>query len=279
MNGKRIAILESRFGDHLAELLRRQGADVLQAPALAEIPDVDADRIDRLIDELSKAPAKLFLFQTGVGTRALFDTTDALGKTQQLLDLLAQNTVAARGPKPTAILRGRGVRIDCSAADPFTTAELLQAIAGVDIRAARVVVQRYGETNADLDQALAQRGASVIEIPTYRWGLPADTAPLEKLIDSLQSGAVDAVVFTSASQVRNLLSVAEKGGRARTLPQLLNRALVASIGPVCSRALQQAGVNVGLEADPPKLGPLVSALLGRMTTGAGADALSSTTGK
>jgi uroporphyrinogen-III synthase len=38
--------------------------------------------------------------------------------------------------------------------------------------------------------------------------------------------------------------------------------LVASIGPVCSDALEAAGVRVRLEASPPKLGPLV-AMLGK----------------
>ncbi len=260
MQGKRIAILESRFGDHLAELLRSQGADVLQAPALAELPDVDTRYIGKLVGDLLQSPPKLFLFQTGVGTRVLFETTDELGETDNFLALLAQNKVAVRGPKPAAILRGRGVRIDYRAADPYTTEELLRAIADVDVSGAGVVVQRYGETNADLDRALAQRGADLVEIPTYRWALPEDTGPLEKLVESLRSGSVDAVVFTSASQMRNLLTIAEASGAADTLPQYLNQTLVASIGPVCSRALQQAGVNVTLEATPPKLGPMVKAL-------------------
>jgi uroporphyrinogen-III synthase len=267
MNGKRIAVLESRFGDQLAELLRREGADVLQAPALAEVPDIDAPRIGRLVDSLAAAKARLFLFQTGVGTRALFETTDALGKTPALLAELAGSEVAVRGPKPTAVLRGRKVRIDYSAADPYTTAELLQAIAAVDIRGARVVVQRYGETNEELDHALAARGASVIEIPTYRWALPEDTGPLEKLLSALEEGGIDAVVFTSASQVRNLLTVAERVNAASRLPAMLNRTLIASIGPVCSRALQEAGVTVGLEAAPPKLGPLVATLSRRLGGG------------
>jgi uroporphyrinogen-III synthase len=260
MNGKRIAILESRFSDHLAQLLRRQGAEVLQAPALSEVPDVDAARIAELVDALNAEPARLFVFQTGVGTRALFETTDASGRTASLLALLAQGRVAVRGPKPTAVLKGRGVRIDFSAADPFTTAELLAAIAGVDIAGGRVVVQRYGETNEELDHALAARGAAVIEIPTYRWALPEDTAPLERLIGALRAGELDAVVFTSASQVRNLLAVASKLSLPEPVTALLNRTMVASIGPVCSRALREAGVAVGLEAAPPKLGPLVAAL-------------------
>ena len=41
--------------------------------------------------------------------------------------MLRKRMVAARGPKPTGALRSRGVRIDRSAADPFTTKEILES--------------------------------------------------------------------------------------------------------------------------------------------------------
>jgi len=121
-------------------------------------------------------------------------------------------------------------------------------------------VQRYGVVNVELDKALEARGASVIEIPTYRWSLPADTRPLADLIGALERGEMDAAVFTNAEQVRNLFAVAGQLGRAEALRAALNRTLVASIGPVASAALREAKVKVGLEASPPKLGALLSAL-------------------
>jgi uroporphyrinogen-III synthase len=36
--------------------------------------------------------------------------------------------------------------------------------------------------------------------------------------------------------------------------------VIASIGPVCTRALAAHGIAASFEADPPKLGPLVAAL-------------------
>jgi uroporphyrinogen-III synthase len=71
---------------------------------------------------------------------------------------------------------------------------------------------------------------------------------------------VDAVVFTSAVQVHNLYSIAQASGSAVDLAKNLNRSLVASIGPVCSRALRHYGVSPAFEANPPKLGPLMAAL-------------------
>jgi len=68
------------------------------------------------------------------------------------------------------------------------------------------------------------------------------------------------VIFTSAVQIHNLYSMAEKAGSAADLAKNLNRSIVASIGPVCSRALRDHGVAPSLEASPPKLGPLMAAL-------------------
>jgi uroporphyrinogen-III synthase len=260
MQGKTVAVLESRLGKQLAELITKRGGHALHAPALSEIPDVDPGFVAGLVTDLQSHPAQIAIFQTGVGTHALFNATDALGITADLLGLLAQMTVVVRGPKPTAALRSRGVRIDLSAEDPFTTAEVLQALQTVELAGQRVIVQRYGVTNVELEQALGQRGAQVIEIPTYRWALPDDTRPLVALIDALERGEVDAVTFTNAAQVYNLFSIAEQQKRMDLLKAALDRTLVASIGPVCSDALRKFGVKIGLEPHPPKLGPLVSAL-------------------
>src|SRR5712692_10136530 len=260
MRGKHIAVLESRLGKQLAELVAQRGGLPFHAPALAEVPDLDAGKIAALVRSLEARAAKLAVFQTGVGTKALFNATDLLGLTDRFLQFVSSMIVAARGPKPTAALRARGVRIDRSAADPFTTREVLECMKDVPVRGERVIVQRYGVVNVELDKALEVRGASVIEIPTYRWSLPADTRPLAELIGALERGEMDAAVFTNAEQVRNLFAVAGQLGRAEALRAALNRTLVASIGPVASSALREAKVRVGLESSPPKLGALLSAL-------------------
>ncbi|MBS0336525.1 MAG: uroporphyrinogen-III synthase [Proteobacteria bacterium] len=260
MSGRTVAILESRSGAQLAELVRRRGWTPLLAPALAEVPDMDSGFIAGFVGGLETRPAVAAIFQTGVGTRALFEATDALGLTPKLLGLFAAMTVVVRGPKPAAVLRARGVRIDLSAAEPFTTMQVLAAMRDVPVEGARVVVQRYGATNEKLEEALHARRAEVVEVPTYRWALPADTAPLVALMDALAARTVDAVVFTSASQAYNLFGLADALGRRAALADGLNRSLVASVGPVCTAALAECGVTAALEASPPKMGPLVAAL-------------------
>ena len=165
-----------------------------------------------------------------------------------------------RGIKPSSALRSYKVRIDATAADPFTTTEVLAELDKYTIKGKRVAVQRYGDVNLELQQALDTRGALVTEIATYRWSLPADTQPLVDLMDALDAGKIDMVCFTSASQVYNFFTVAEALGRHQALLAALNKSMVASIGPVCTVALNKFGIKVDVEPQPPKLGPFITAI-------------------
>jgi len=260
MKDKTVAILETRLGKQLAELVTKRGGRPVHAPALAEVPVVEPEDIAALVRGIESRPARVAIFQTGVGTTALFDATDALKMTDRLLKLLGNMTVAVRGPKPTGVLRGRGVRIDISAKEPFTTAEVLEALEAVPMKNERVLVQRYGVANVELEEALKAREAEVVEIMTYRWALPTDTKPLIRLMDALSRGEIDAVAVTNAAQVYNLFALAERLGQTVQLKASLKRTLVASIGPVCSEALRKYGITAAVEASPPKLGPFIAAL-------------------
>lgn len=260
MRDKTIAILENRVGEQMADLVRKYGGTPFLAPALAEIPDIDPAHISELIDDWKSKPPDIFIFQTGVGVKALFAATDSLGLTEALKHLLERARVVVRGPKPTAVLRSRNVRIDLSAKEPYTTAEVLAELELGALRGKRVVVQRYGETNLELKKALEENGGEVIEIATYRWGLPENIEPLIALIDALERREIDVVAFTSASQAYNLFTVAQQAARQESLRDGLRGIVVASIGPVCTAALNKLGVEVDIEPHPPKLGPFVSAI-------------------
>jgi len=260
MKSKVVAILETRTGAHLGELIARRGGIPMLAPALEEQPDVDPQAVVSLLEQWRIVPFTIAIFQTGVGTRALFQATDAAALTEELIGHLSKCTVVVRGPKPVGELNARAVRIDIRAASPFTTETVVAALAQLPLQGTRVLVQRYGAANQALCAALAARGAAVQEIATYRWALPADLGPLDALLEALARSSVDAVVFTSAVQIHNLHAVAARSGRAAELAGQLNRLVVASIGPVCSRALREHGVTPSFEADPPKLGYLVAGL-------------------
>src|ERR1700730_17110699 len=79
MKSKVVAILETRTGAHLGELIARRGGIPVLAPALEEVPEVDSQAVASLLARWQIDPFKIVIFQTGVGTRALFQATDAAG--------------------------------------------------------------------------------------------------------------------------------------------------------------------------------------------------------
>ena len=125
MKSKIVAILETRTGAHLAEMITRRGGVAMAAPALEEVPDIEPATVAALIERWRAKPFDLVIFQTGVGTAGLFAAADAAGCSATLLEFLAASRVVVRGPKPTAALGARRVRIDIRAQTPFTTETVL----------------------------------------------------------------------------------------------------------------------------------------------------------
>jgi uroporphyrinogen decarboxylase len=77
------------------------------------------------------------------------------------------------------------------------------------------------------------------------------------------SGNVAIAVFTNATQVDHLFRVAAEEGLEADLRKALGRMVIASIGPVCSEALEYYDLRVDLEPEHPKMGHLVASLARR----------------
>jgi uroporphyrinogen-III synthase len=261
LGGRTIAFLEARRATELAQLITNYGGVPLAAPTLREEPVDDPAAVGAFLDRVAERGIDLMLFQTGVGARALFRSVGALGREVEWRAALDRSVVAVRGPKPVSALRELAVRVDLRAAEPFTTPDLLAALADQPLAGRVVGVQHYGEPNEELVDALRARGADVLEVEVYRWTLPDDLAPIERLFAELLTAGVDGLLVTSQVQVRHLWQVAVSAGLAAALPELLlERVVVAAVGPLAARALRDHGIRVDLEPEHPKMGPLVREL-------------------
>src|SRR5689334_14831956 len=194
-------------------------------------------------DAVLRLEFDLIVLLTGVGTRALLELVDRVrGQRDGFIVALGRIPIAARGPKPTAVLREIGVTPWLQAPEPNTWRELIAALderkEEMPLRARRVAVQEYGAPNPELLHALEARGALVTRVPIYQWALPEDLEPLRQACRSLADGGVDVVLLTTATQLAHLLEVAEQMGLASQVRAGLGRAVVASIGPTTSEALR-----------------------------------------
>jgi uroporphyrinogen-III synthase len=249
------------MGSELAELVRRYGGVVRSAPAVREAPLDCAGIVADFLNRLETPARRVHVFLTGAGATALLQEAERQGRLPLVIESLKRGTIVCRGPKPTAALKRYGISPDLSAASPYTSIELLEAMAGLDVANAEVTVVHYGERSDMLADAFRQRGAALNELCVYEWRLPDDIGPLQELARDIVNHEFDAVVFTSQVQWKHLHRVATAMGSRDAVVQALNADIVvAAVGPICSTALAEAGVRPHVVPENPKMGPLVAAL-------------------
>lgn len=261
LGGARVAILESRMSRELVRLIERYGGVGVSVPALREVDVADDGVFVSVLDRLSNGSFDGVVFPTGVAVTRMVEGAERIGRRAELIAGLKRVTTICRGPKPVAALRAISVPASVSAREPFTTAELLDAMAPLHGTHRRFVLIQYGERNATLCETLRARDAMVEELSLYAWDKPEDVGPLRALVSELCAGTIDALAFTCKAHVTHLLQVAEDAGeRAALLQALRERVVVAAVGPRCRAALESHGVEAHVVPDNPKLGPMVAAL-------------------
>jgi uroporphyrinogen-III synthase len=267
LEGFRIVSFESRRAQELAELIRRYGGEPIIAPSMREIPLSQNSAALDFVRRLEAGKIDIVILLTGVGTRTLVEAVANEYPRQKLASALERVTLVARGPKPVAAVKELGLQPTLSIPEPNTWREILSELdAKVRLRGKRVAVQEYGITNPELIQGLQSRGAEVLRVGVYRWGLPEDTGPLRAAIRAVINRELQIALFTNATQVDHLFKVAVEEKLEQPLRQALAQILIASIGPVCTEALEHFGLKADIEPDHPKMGHLVATVARRASS-------------
>lgn len=245
----------------LVRLIERYGGVAVSAPALREVDVIGDLTLGRFLDALSNGAFDGIVLLTGVSVTKMVEGAERLGRRAELIAGLKRVTNICRGPKPAAALRSISVAASVCAREPFTTAELIDAIAPLHATHQRFAVIHYGERNETLVETLRARDSVVEDVSLYTWESPEDLSPLRDLVSQLVAGTVDAIVFTCQIQVRHLFRVAEDVDRERALASALNEDLVVTaVGPRTRAALESHGVRPHVVPENPKLGAMVAAL-------------------
>jgi uroporphyrinogen-III synthase len=180
---------------------------------------------------------------TGIGFRGWMEAAEGWGEAERLRAALGTAALLARGPKATGAIRAAGLRELWSPASESSAEVLQRLLAEGDLRGRRIAVQLHGEPLHDFTDALRHAGAIVVPVAVYRWTAPADLAPLDRLLDAIAAGMVDAVTFTSALAATGLMRRATEAGRAGDLVSAMRgRVVPACVGPVTAGPLLELGI-------------------------------------
>jgi uroporphyrinogen III methyltransferase/synthase len=248
--GPRVVVTRAEGADGpLTRALQERGATVLCVPSLAFAAPEDEAPLERAFASLARFD---WLLLTSPHAAELVSSRwgRAIAEAQPRL------RVAAVGAATAAPLRQAGLRVDLTPprTDALGLADALQN-AG-DLRGARLLWPRANAARLELAERLRALGADVIDPVAYRTqpGAASEAAKLRQLLERKQA---DAVTFLSPSALDGLLAA---WGEAR-LRELLGATVVASLGPVTSAALRDAGVPPHVESPERSVVALAEALM------------------
>ncbi|BBZ63149.1 uroporphyrinogen-III synthase [Mycolicibacterium monacense] len=247
LTGFRVAVTSARRAEELSALLRRRGATVTSAAAIAMVPLPDDDELRAHTQALIDAPPDIVIATTGIGLRGWIAAADGWGVAAELTAALAGARIVSRGPKATGALRAAGLPEEWSP-DSESSREVLRYLLDGGIAGKRIAVQLHGATD-DWDpfpeflDELRAAGADVVPIRVYRWRPAPRDGDFDQLVAGIAEEKFDAVSFTSAPAVASVLMRATEMGVAdRVLTALRTNVHAMCVGPVTARPLVRLGV-------------------------------------
>lgn len=235
----------------LSEPLRRRGAEVIEIPTI-EI--TSAGSLGPLDNALIKIDHYDTLILTSVnGVEVLFERYNKLNLPIADMQHLM---VVAIGPATARAIESEGVGVSIIP-EKYVAESVIEALEGRITKQSRVLLVRAKVARDVLPEELRKLGAQVDIIEAYQTRVPLGAEEKIKALFSNPSLRPDAVTFTSSSTVSNFLSVL---GDDSARKQLLEGVTLASIGPVTSGTLRQAGLEPSLEAREYTMDGLVAAI-------------------
>jgi uroporphyrinogen-III synthase len=228
----------------LAELLKAEGAIPILIPTIELAPPTSWCGLDAALTALRSFDWLLFTSANAVyafAQRARFLNLPAHPRRIAVIGPATAKAVQEALDQPVDLIPPKYV------AESFADA-LLPHASGASMLLVRAAVARDL-----LPEALTAAGAAVTIAEAYRSVIP--TGSIAELQQLFSTNPPDAITFTSASTAQNL-SVLLEAGSLKISPETV----LASIGPITSRAMRELGMVPTIEAAESTIPSLVAAL-------------------
>ncbi len=242
--------------------LERRGGHVLHGSTLGGDEPVPAAEIAADTAAVLDAGPDWIVASTGVGVRLWAEAAREHGQLDGLLRSAGEARCVARGPKAIGGLQALEVSPVWSS-QAQTDADVAGWLARRVLPDEVVALQLHGGGVPTVFAPVAEAGADVVSVMTYRHSLPEDVGPALELVDAIADLRLDVVTLTSPGAARNLLHLARTHRPGRTdemLSALRTRVATAVIGPVTASALEDEGLPVWLTPSRPRTGELLRSL-------------------
>ena len=245
--GKTFVVTRARAqASVLTERLEKEGAKVIEAPAIKIVDPEDFAPLDNAQSHLASYDWVIFTSANGVDL--FFDRLLKNGKDARAF---ANNKIAAIGSATADMLTAYGLTADLIPAS-YKAEDLADTLLPQLQKGSKVLLARAKEARNVLPEALKAAGADVEVVAVYE--TVADCENKDELITCLQNKEIDCITFTSSSTVTNLLKAL---GDSKNL---LTDITLAAIGPITAKTMEKHGLKPTVCAETYTIDGLMEAL-------------------
>ncbi|MCA9836006.1 MAG: uroporphyrinogen-III synthase [Trueperaceae bacterium] len=255
---KRIAVAGARRFDDLQAIIEKQGGEAILRSMMSS-SDHDEAEVEKALKTFAARGTDWLILVTGVGTKALLEKAEGLGLAVPIKQHMDAASLAIRGYKTLNVLKTLGLKPEVID-DDGTVEGLRRELEPFDFSGKRITVQLHGERMPELTDWLISRGAEVLEVPLYFYNPPAEDE-VKTLLYELLSAQVDAVAFTSNTQVHFFFEAVERLAALSYVQAAFADSVIAlSVGSMTSKALSSWGITRIVAPEHERMGAMIMAL-------------------
>ena len=250
LRGKRILVTRGRSQAlSLVQRIESLGGEVVEFPTIEIRPPESYGPLDQAINQIESYDWLIFTSVNGV--------EQFLNRFEKLEKNIADLTgieVGAIGPETAKRLTA--AQIQPSLVPKQYQAEgILEALIPETVLGKRILIPRAAKARDILPETLRRWGARVDVVEAYQTVLPQ--IDVSALCKALREGTIDMITFTSSSTATNFAAML----RDRDLPRLLSRAVIACIGPITRKTVEDLGMRPEVVSEEFTIPGLVSAMV------------------
>ena len=233
----------------LSHLLRTFGGEPIECPTIEIVPPDNWSEVDRVLTELSTY--QWIVFTSVNGVHWFMARFRELGYDARAFHGMR---ICCIGPRTAEEITKYGVNSDLIPAT-FQAEGLLEIMKPLVKPGDRVLIPRAAEARDILPDQLREMGAVIHVVPVYKTIRPQ--VDFEEVKSKIRNGEIDIITFASSSTVRNFCDMFESSEEVTLMTKNI---LLACIGPITAKTVEEKGLSVGLVAGENTLHSLVNSL-------------------
>ncbi|MHA1267440.1 MAG: uroporphyrinogen-III synthase [Candidatus Helarchaeota archaeon] len=244
--------------DELVILLKHKGAKVFHIPTITIHPIPNPTYLQEKLIHLLQLRNVIYFFSSKNAVEFFWHILQSLHLVDTFTSLLSEAIVLAIGPKTSLELKKKGIP-KIHLPPTFSSDGILRFLTENQFPSKIIILVRSNRGRPFLIEELKNQNWVVHNLPVYRIN-PETPEKLAQILELITQKLVSLIIFTSSFAFKTLYDFAKRRGQLEAFISRLKRLIIAAIGPITKRAINQAGLEVDITPNQSTIPSLVNAI-------------------